>query len=76
MIQAVAAELHREVGELKGTVTALHNEVERLREQVEMLTALLNQGKGAKWLIFVMPAVIGVLGALLGYFGVKITLGH
>lgn len=70
------SELHREVGELKGTVTALSGEVTKLREQVEMLTAILNQGKGAKWLIFILPSVIGVAGAMLGYFGVKFSVGH
>jgi hypothetical protein len=71
-----AAELHREVGELKGTVTALSGEVSKLREQVEMLTAILNQGKGAKWLLILLPSLVGVAGALLGYFGVKLTVGH
>lgn len=71
-----AADLHRDVGELRGTVTALSNEVTKLREQVEMLTAILNQGKGAKWLIVILPSAVGVLGAMLGYFGVKLTFGN
>lgn len=71
-----AADLHRDVGELRGTVTALSAEVTKLREQVEMLTAILNQGKGAKWLIVILPSVVGVLGAMLGYFGVKLTFGN
>jgi hypothetical protein len=71
-----AAELHREVGELKGTVTALSGEVSKLRHQVEMLTAILNQGKGAKWLLILLPSLVGVAGAMLGYFGVKLTVGH
>lgn len=70
------AELHREVGELRGTVMALSGEVTKLREQVEALTAILNQGKGAKWLIFILPSAIGVAGAMLGYFGVKLSIGH
>ena len=71
-----AADLHRDVGELRGTVTALSAEVTKLREQVEMLTAILNQGKGAKWLIFLIPSIVGVAGALAGYFGVKLSLGN
>lgn len=71
-----AAELHRAVGELEGTVKSLNQKVEKLTEQVETLTAILNQGKGAKWLIFVLPSVIGIAGAMLGYFGVKFTIGH
>jgi hypothetical protein len=70
-----AADLHRDVGELRGTVTALSAEVTKLREQVENLTAILNQGKGARWLIFLVPSTIGVMGALLGYFGVKLSVG-
>jgi len=70
-----AADLHRDVGELRGTVTALSAEVTKLREQVENLTAILNQGKGAKWLILLIPSTIGVLGGLLGYFGVKLSVG-
>jgi len=70
-----AADLHRDVGELRGTVTALSAEVTKLREQVENLTAILNQGKGAKWLILLIPSTIGVLGGLLGYFGVKFSVG-
>jgi prefoldin subunit 5 len=71
-----AAELHRAVGELEGTVKSLNQKVDKLTEQVETLTAILNQGKGAKWLIFVLPSVIGIAGAMLGYFGVKFTIGH
>ena len=71
-----ATELHRAVGELEGTVKSLNQKVDKLTEQVETLTAILNQGKGAKWLIFILPSAIGVAGALLGYFGVKLSVGH
>ena len=71
-----AEDLHRDVGELRGTVAALSAEVTKLREQVETLTAVLNQGKGAKYLLFILPSVIGVLSGLLGYFGIKFTVGH
>lgn len=70
------SELHRDVGELRGTVAALSAEVTKLREQVEMLTAVLNQGKGAKYLLFVLPTVVGALSGVLGYFGIKFTVGH
>jgi len=71
----VTSELFRDVGELKGTVSALQAEVEKLRQQVELLTALLNQGKGAKWLLLLIPSLLGGLGAMAGYFGVKSTTG-
>jgi|688.fasta_scaffold12513_7 hypothetical protein len=69
------SDLHKDVGELRGTVSALSAEVTKLREQVENLTAVLNQGKGAKWLVLLIPSTIGVMGALLGYFGVKLSVG-
>lgn len=71
----MTSELFRDVGELKGTVSALQAEVEKLRQQVELLTALLNQGKGAKWLLLLIPSLLGGLGAMAGYFGVKSTTG-
>ena len=71
-----ASDLHRDVGELRGTVAALSNEVMKLRQQVETLTAVLNQGKGAKYLLFVLPSVVGVLSGVFGYFGLKFTIGH
>jgi hypothetical protein len=70
-----AAELHRAVGELEGTVKSLEGKVEKLTTQVEALTAILNQGKGAKWLVLLIPSTIGVMGALLGYFGIKLSVG-
>jgi hypothetical protein len=71
----MTTELFRSVGELQGTVNALGSEVEKLRKQVELLTALLNQGKGAKWLLLLIPSMLGGLGAMAGYFGVKSTTG-
>lgn len=71
----MTTELYHDVGELRGTVTALSAEVAKLRQQVEVLTALLNQGKGAKWLLFLLPSFLGGLGAMAGYFGIKSTTG-
>jgi hypothetical protein len=70
------ADLHREVGDLRGTVTALGAQVDRLTVQVEALTAILNQGRGAKYLVFLLPAVIGATVGALSYFGLKISIGH
>jgi hypothetical protein len=69
------SDLHKDVGELRGTVAALHGEVTKLREQVENLNAVLNQGKGAKWLMLLIPSTIGVMAAMLGYFGIKLSVG-
>ena len=70
------SDLHKDVGELRGTVSALSAEVTKLREQVENLNAVLNQGKGARWLMLLIPSTIGVMGAMLGYFGVKLSIGQ
>lgn len=69
------SDLHRDVGELRGTVAALNHEVTMLREQVAQLTAVLNQGKGAKYILFLLPALIGAASGALGYFGFKMSLG-
>lgn len=71
----MTTELYHDVGELRGTVSALSSEVAKLRHQVEVLTALLNQGKGAKWLLFLVPSFLGGLGAMAAYFGIKLSSG-
>jgi hypothetical protein len=74
-----ASDLHREVGELQATVAILTSEVTTLRKQVEDLVAILNQGKGAKYMIFMVPAFVGLMSSVLGYFGVHAaftTPGH
>jgi hypothetical protein len=71
-----ASDLYREVGELQGTVRALTGEVEKLRDEVKELVGILNQGKGAKYLLFILPSVIGGLSGAFGYFGLKFTIGH
>ena len=69
------SELHRAVGELEGTVKSLEGKGDKLTVQVESLTAVLNQGKGAKYILFLLPAVIGARSGALGYFGFKMSLG-
>lgn len=70
------ADLHRDVGELRGTVAALMSEVSKLREQVETLNAVLNQGRGMKYFVFLLPAIIGATSGGLSYFGLRLTVGH
>ena len=67
------ADLHREVGELKGTVTALNAEVSKLRDEVTELVAILNQGKGAKYVFIMGYTLFSMFGGALAYFGIELT---
>lgn len=69
-------DLHRDVGKLDGQMKALTLQVDRLAEQVTALNAVLNQGKGARMVLLILPAMIGLATGALGYFGVKFTVGH
>jgi len=69
-------ELHQDVGELQSTVRTLTIEVQELKKEVKELVGLLNQGRGAKYLLFVLPSVVGALSGVLGYFGVHWTVNH
>lgn len=67
------SDLHLDVGRLQGTVVALQGEVAKLRHEVSQLTAILNQGRGAKAAFLVGYAVLTLMGGLLAYLGIKIT---
>jgi hypothetical protein len=69
-------ELHRDVGKLDGQMKALTVQVDRLAEQVTALNAVLNQGKGARMILLILPAMIGLMTGALGYFGIKFSVGH
>jgi hypothetical protein len=69
-------DLHRDFGELKGTVSALSREVTALRVEVTALTAALNQARGAKYVIFLIPGIVGAAAAFLAYFGLKASFGN
>lgn len=75
-------DLHRDFGQLQGTVSSLTGEVKdlkmevkELKETVAELTALLNQAKGAKYVIFLVPGIVGTIASVLGYFGLKAIVG-
>ena len=75
-------DLHRDFGQLQGTVASLTGEVKdlklevkELKDTVTQLTALLNQAKGAKYIIFLVPSIVGTIAAVLGYFGLKAVVG-
>ena len=66
-------DLNREVGLLKGTVEALEREVQLLRVEVKNLTAVLNQGKGARLAFIVGYTFLTILGGALAFFGIKVS---
>ena len=75
-------DLHRDFGQLQGTVSSLTGEVKdlkmeikELKETVTELTAMLNQAKGAKYVIFLVPGIVGTIASVLGYFGLKAIVG-
>lgn len=75
-------DLHRDFGQLQGTVVALTGEVKELKSEVKelkdtvsQLTALLNQAKGAKYVMFLVPGIVGTVASVLGYFGLKALIG-
>jgi hypothetical protein len=66
------AELHQDVGKLQGQVIGLTNEVTMLRAEVQTLTSVLHQLRGARYVIILGYSVIAAVAGLLAYFGVKI----
>jgi hypothetical protein len=66
------AELHQDVGNLQGQVQSLTAEVVRLRTEVQTLTNILHQLRGARYVIILGYSVIAAVAGLLAYFGVKI----
>ena len=67
--------LHQDVGHLEGKFESLERSVENLTDKVESLTAVLNQARGAKYVIFTIPAIVGALASVLAYFGMRLTFG-
>ncbi len=66
------SELHQDVGKLQGQVLGLTTEVARLRAEVQTLTSVLNQLRGARYVLILGYSVIAAVGGLLAYFGVKV----
>ena len=69
-------DLRQDFGELKGKFTSLEDAVEKLTGNVEELTAVLNQARGARYVIFTIPAIVGAIASVLAFFGLRATIGH
>ena len=67
--------LHQDVGHLEGKLESLEKSVESLTSEVRELTGVLNQAKGAKHVIFTIPAVVGAIASALAFFGLRMTYG-
>lgn len=67
--------LHQDVGHLEGKLESLEKSVENLTDKVEDLTAVLNQARGAKYVIFTIPAIVGAIMSVLTFFGLRMTFG-
>lgn len=69
-------EIGQDVGQLKAQIDTLAQQVDRLSKQVEVLNGVLNKGKGVQFALLTIPGVLGFFVAVLGYFGVKLTIGQ
>ena len=71
--------LHQDVGHLEGKFESLEKSVENLTEKVELLTAVLNQVKGAKWagltVLGMVAAAVSAIASVLTFFGMRMTFG-
>lgn len=71
--------LHQDVGHLEGKLESLEKSVERLTDKVEVLTGVLDQGRGARWaalaLLGLGASVVSVVASILTFFGMRMTFG-
>lgn len=65
----------QEFGKLESDVKHLSAAVEKLTDKVEELTTVLNQARGAKYVIFIVPALVSALIAVGAFFGLKVAFG-
>lgn len=68
-------EVGQDIGELRANIESLSQQVDRLSKQVEVLNGVLNKGRGVQFALLLIPGVVGVVVTVLGYFGIKLTIG-
>lgn len=68
--------INQDIGMLRAQVESLTSQVDRLAAQVEVLNGVLHKGKGVQFALLMIPGVAGVIVAILGYFGIKLTIGQ
>lgn len=71
--------LHQDVGHLEGKLESLEKSVERLTDKVEVLTGVLDQGRGARMaalaFLWLGTAFISIVSSVLTFFGMRFTHG-
>lgn len=67
--------IHQDIGELRANIESLSTQLDRLSAQVEVLNGVLNKGKGVQFALLLIPGLVGVVVTVLGYFGIKLTIG-
>ena len=67
--------IHQDIGELRANIESLSTQLDRLSAQVEVLNGVLNKGKGVQFVLLLIPGLVGVVVTVLGYFGIKLTIG-
>ena len=71
----MAYQVGQDIGELRAQIDTLAAQVDRLSKQVEVLNAVLNKGRGVQFALLLIPGVVGVVVTVLGYFGIKFSIG-
>ena len=71
----MAYQVGQDIGELRAQVDLLAAQVDKLSKQVEVLNAILNKGRGVQFALLLVPGLVGVAVTVLGYFGIKLTIG-
>lgn len=71
----MAYEIGQDIGKLKSDIASLAEQVDKLSRQVETLNAVLNKGRGVQFALLLIPGVVGVVVTVLGYFGIKFSIG-
>jgi hypothetical protein len=71
----MAYNVGRDIGKLESDIESLAEQVAKLSTQVEALNAVLNKGRGVQFALLLIPGFIGVAVTILGYFGIKLTIG-